>query len=163
MSVETIISDVKTKADLVVTRGQEVLEVGVETLKAANTIVIEGVQELVDTNVAAGKELASIVQTSYSKAVADGIKAIAANPVAYVPEGKATVLGAYTDSLKVVTKTGDELAKTLKGGVDSISAKIQGHKTKVAKAAKKAVKKTTAKTKKVVKVAKKKVAVAVEA
>ncbi len=163
MSVETIISDVKTKADLVVSRGQEVLEVSVETLKAANSIVIEGVQELVDTNVAAGKELASLVQTSYSKAVADGLKAVAANPVAYVPEGKATVVSAYNDSLKVVTKTGDELAKTLKGGVDTISAKIQGQKTKVAKAAKKAAKKTTAKAKKAVKVAKKKAEVAVEA
>lgn len=166
MSVETIISDVKTKADLVVTRGQEVLEVSVETLKAANTIVIDGVQELVDTNVAAGKELASIVQTSYSKAVADGIKAVAANPVAYVPEAKTTVVSAYNDSLKVVTKTSDELAKTLKGGVDSISAKIQGQKPKVAKAAKKAkkvAKKTTAKAKKVGKAADKKLEAAVEA
>lgn len=168
MSVETIISDVKTKADLVVTRGQEVLEVSVETLKAANTIVVEGVQELVDTNVAAGKELASIVQSSYSKAVADGIKAVATNPVAYVPEGKATVVGAYTDSVKVVTKTGDELAKTLKSGVDSISAKISGKKSKkVAKAAKKASKKAATKTvtkaKKAVKAAKKPAVVATEA
>lgn len=143
MSVETLVSDVKTRADVVVSRGQEVIEVSVDTLKSANTIVIEGVQELVQTNVEAGKELASLTQASLKKAKADGIKAVAADPIAYVPEAKATVVAAYADSLKVVTKTGDELAKTLKQGATTITAKVQG-KTPVAKA-KKAVKKAAKK------------------
>lgn len=150
MSVEAIVNDVKTRADVVVTRGQEALEAGVETLKAANTIVVEGVQELVQTNVGAGKELASLVQASVAKAKTDGIKAVAANPVAYLPEGKTTVVKAYSESVKVVTKTGDELAKTLKSGVETISAKIQGQVPHVAKA-KKAVKKTAHKAKKAAK------------
>ena len=150
MSVETIVNDVKTRADVVVTRGQEVLGAGVETLKAANTIVVEGVQELVQTNVTAGKELSSLIQASVSKAKTDGIKAVAANPVAYLPEGKTTVVGAYNDSLKIVTKTGDELAKTLKSGVETISAKIQGQAPVVAKA-KKVATKTASKAKKAAK------------
>ncbi|WP_028080472.1 phasin family protein [Solimonas soli] len=150
MSVETIVNDVKSRADVVVTRGQEVLGAGVETLKAANTIVVEGVQELVQTNVAAGKELSTLVQASVSKAKTDGIKAVAANPVAYLPEGKATVVGAYTESVKIVTKTGDELAKTLKSGVETITAKIQGEAPVVAKA-KKTVTKTASKAKKAAK------------
>ena len=150
MSVETIVNDVKTRADVVVTRGQEVLGAGVETLKAANTIVVEGVQELVQTNVSAGKELSTLIQASVSKAKTDGIKAVAANPVAYLPEGKTTVVGAYNDSLKIVTKTGDELAKTLKSGVETITAKIQGEAPVVAKA-KKATKKTVTKAKKAAK------------
>jgi len=141
MSVETIVNDVKSRADVVVSRGQEVLGAGVETLKAANTIVVEGVQELVQTNLAAGKELSTLVQASVSKVKADGIKAVAANPIAYVPvEGKTTVLGAYSESVKIVAKTGDELAKTLKGGVETISAKIQGEAPVVAKAKKTATK-----------------------
>lgn len=142
MSLETIVNDVKTRADVVVARGQEVVEVSVETLKSANTIVIESVHALVETNVSAGKELASLVQASFEKAKTDGIKAIAADPVAYLPEGKSTVVTAYTDSVKVVTKAGDDLAKTLKTGVETITAKIQGKPAVVAKA-KKAVKKAT--------------------
>src|SRR3546814_16682307 len=69
-----------TRADVVVTRGQEAFEAGVETLVAANTIVIDGVQELVQTNVGAGKELATLVQASVNKAKVDGLKAVAANP-----------------------------------------------------------------------------------
>lgn len=150
MSVEAIVSDVKTRADVVVTRGQEVFEAGVETLVAANTIVVEGVQELVQTNVGAGKELATLVQASVSKAKTDGLKAVAANPIAYLPEGKSTVVTAYSDSVKVVSKTSGELAKTLKSGVETITAKIQGQAPVVAKA-KKTAKKTVAKARKTVK------------
>lgn len=147
MSVEAIVSDVKTRADVVVTRGQEVFEAGVETLSAANTIVVEGVQELVQTNVGAGKELATLVQASVTKAKTDGLKAVAAKPIAYLPEGKTTVVTAYSDSVKIVSKTGGELAKTLKSGVETITAKIQGQAPVVAKA-KKTVKKTVTKAKK---------------
>lgn len=147
MSVEAIVSDVKTRADVVVTRGQEVFEAGVETLSAANTIVVEGVQELVQTNVGAGKELATLVQASVNKAKTDGLKAVAAKPIAYLPEGKTTVVTAYSDSVKIVSKTGGELAKTLKSGVETITAKIQGQAPVVAKA-KKTVKKTVTKAKK---------------
>lgn len=154
MSFETIVNDVKTRADVVVTRGQEVVEVSVETLKAANTIVVEGMHALVETNVAAGKELASLVQASLEKAKTDGIKAVAANPVAYLPEGLSTVTGAYTESVKLVSKTGEELAKTLKSGVEGIAAKIQGEPVVVAQAKKtasKVAKKASSKAKKAVK------------
>ncbi|HEX4895454.1 MAG TPA: phasin family protein [Solimonas sp.] len=152
MTVETIVNDVKARADVVVARGQDVLEAGLETLKTANGIVVEGVQNLVETNVSVGKELITLAQASLEKAKTDGIKAVAANPVAYLPEGKDKVVGAYTDSLALVTKTGDELAKTLKQGFETISAKIQGDAPVVAKA-KKTTKKTVAKAKKAAKAA----------
>lgn len=153
MSVETLVSDVKTRADVVVTRGQEVIEVSVDTLKTANTIVIEGVQELVQTNVEAGKELATLVQASLEKAKTDGLKAVAADPIAYVPEAKPTVLAAYKDSVKVVSKTGGQLGKTLKKGADSITATVQGKKlpARAKKAAKKVAKKAGGTAKKAVK------------
>jgi len=150
MSVEAIVNDVKSRADIVVTRSHAAFEVGVDTLMAANTIVVDGVQELVHTNVGAGKELATLVQASVTKAKADGIKAVAANPVAYLPEGKTTVVTAYSESLKVVTKTGDELAKTLKSGVESITAKLHGEAPAVAKA-KKTVTRTASRARKAAK------------
>lgn len=152
MDVESIVSDVKARTDLVVTRGQEVLDLGLETFKTANTIVVEGVQSLLETNVSAGKQLVDLTQASFVKAKADGFKAVAANPVAYLPEGKTTVVGAYSDSMATVTKTSDELAKTFMSGYSSISAKIAGKSTpvkaaatKATKAAKKAVRKTAKK------------------
>ncbi len=148
MNVETIVNDVKTRADVVVTRGQDVLEAGVETIKAANAIIVDGVQVLVQTNVAAGKELVGLAQASFEKAKTDGIKAVAANPVAYLPEGKDTVVNAYTDSLSAVSKTGDQLAKTLKSGYGSITAKLNGAKP-AAKTAKKTARKTATKARKV--------------
>lgn len=154
MNVETIVNDVKARGEVVVTRGQEVVETGFETLKAANAIVVEGVKSLVDTNVAAGKDLLAVAQTSFSKAKTDGVKAVAANPVAYLPEGKDRVVAAYNDSVAVVAKTGDELVKTLKQGYEAISATIAGDETVVAEAAataKKTVKKAASKAKKAVK------------
>ena len=154
MNVETIITDVKTRGEVVVARGQEVVESGFETLKAANAIVVEGVKTLVDTNVAAGKDLLAVAQTSLSKAKTDGVKAVAQNPVAYLPEGKDRVLAAYNDSVAGVTKTSDELVKTIKAGYETISAKIAGEEVAVAEVAaeaKKTVKKTVSKAKKAVK------------
>ncbi|MES0872635.1 hypothetical protein [Sinimarinibacterium thermocellulolyticum] len=146
-------NEVKTRADLVVTRGQEVLEAGVETLKAVNAVIVDGVQTLVQTNVAAGKALVELTQASFEKAKADGIKAVASNPMAYLPEGKATVVNAYTDSLSTVSKTGEQLAKTLKSGYGSIAAKLSGESVaaqagKAAKAARKTVRKAAGKARK---------------
>lgn len=153
MNVETLVSDVKARADVVVARGQEVVEVGVETLKAGTVIVVEGVQELVETNVSVGKELIELAQASIEKAKIDGLKAVAADPVAYLPEGKDQLVSAYTDSLAVVTKAGGDLAKTFKQGFETISAKIQGQTPVVAKArksVKKVAKKATTKARKAV-------------
>jgi hypothetical protein len=150
MNVETIVSDVKARAEVVAAKGQEVVETSFETLKAANAIVVEGMTSLLQTNVAAGKDLFAATQTSLNKAKVDGIKAVAANPVAYLPEGKDRVIAAYNESVAVVTKTSDELVKTLKHGYEEIAAKLAAEEaaTGVAVAPKKTAKKGTAKKKK---------------
>lgn len=152
MNVETLVNDVKTRADVVVTRGQDVLEAGVDAIKTVNAIVVDGVQELVQTHVAAGKELVSLAQASFEKARADGIKAVAANPIAYIPEGKGTVVAVYNDSVATVTKTGEQLAKTVTSSFETITAKINGQTiAKPARAAKKVVRKVATKAKKAAK------------
>lgn len=152
MNVEAIVSDVKGRVEPIVTKGQEVVLAGFETLKSANGIVVESVQTLVKTNVEAGKDLLAAAQTSLEKAKADGLKTVAANPIAYLPEGKERVISAYNDSVTVVTQTGDELVKTFKHGYKTINAKIAGKPAAVAKA-KATVKKAATKAKKVAKAA----------
>ena len=151
MNVETIVNDVKGRVEPIVAKGQEVVETGFETLKSANAIIVEGVQTLVKTNVEAGKDLFAAAQTSFEKAKTDGLKTVAANPVAYLPEGKDLVVAAYNDTVSLVAKTSDELVQTLKEGFDSINATLTG-KPVVAKV-KATVKKVASKAKKASKAA----------
>lgn len=133
MNFETLVKDVQKQVEPIVEQGQELLAqgqdvvlAGFETLKTANSIVLDGVQTLVKTQFEAGKDLFEAAQTSFEQALADGIKAVAADPISYLPEGKERVISAYNDSLTVVTKTSDKLAKTFKSGYVTISAKISG-------------------------------------
>jgi 4-hydroxy-3-methylbut-2-enyl diphosphate reductase IspH len=121
MNVETIVNDVKDRVEPIIEQGQEFLAhgqevvlAGFETLKSANAIVVEGVQALAKTQFEAGKDLFAVAQTSFEKARTDGLKAVAADPIAYLPEGKERVLSAYNDSVAVVSKTGDDARKTVR-------------------------------------------------
>ncbi|HUP91727.1 MAG TPA: phasin family protein [Solimonas sp.] len=142
-------NDVKGRVEPIVAKGQEVVLASFETLKAANGIVVEGVTTLVQTQVEAGKDLFELAQTSFEKARADGLKAVAADPIAYLPDSKERVISAYNDSVAVFTKTGDELFKTFKQGYAKIAAEAA---PTVAKA-KKTVKKTASKARKTIKAA----------
>ena len=156
MNVETIVSDVKGAVEPYVAKGQDVVTVSFETLKQANAIVVEGVQDLLKTNVDAGKDLLSAAQSSFEKAKADGLKAVAAKPIEYFPAGKDVVIAAYKDSLSIVTKAGEELVGLVKKGFGDVSAKLSGSTTvsgevKKAKATvRKTAKKAGAAAKKVV-------------
>lgn len=154
MNVETIVSDVKGAVEPYVAKGQDVVTLSFETLKQANSIVVEGVQELLKTNVDAGKDLLSAAQTSFEKARADGLKAVAAKPVDYFPAGKDVVIAAYKDSFSIVTKTGEELYGVVKKGFEDVTAKLSGSATvsgqvkKAKSTVRKTAKKATAAAKK---------------
>lgn len=141
MNFETIVKDVQDRVEPILEQGQEILAnsqaaalAGFETLKTANGIVVDGVQTLVKTHVEAGKDLFGLAQTSFEKAKTDGIKAVAADPIAYLPEGKDRVISAYNDTVTVVTKTSDKLAKTFTKGYETVSAKLAGEAVAVKKA-----------------------------
>ncbi|MGQ0502497.1 MAG: phasin family protein [Panacagrimonas sp.] len=154
MSVETIVSDVKGAVQPYVSKGQDVVTLSFETLKQANTIVFDGVQDLVKTNIDAGKDLISAAQSSFEKAKSDGIKAVVTKPIEYLPEGKDVVVSAYKDSYSIVTKAGEDLYHAVKKGFDDVTSKLSGSttvsaETKKAKAkVRKTVKKATSTVKK---------------
>lgn len=153
MGVETIVNDVKGAVEPYVAKGQDVVTVSFETFKQANTIVVGGMQELFKTNVDAGKDLFAATQSSFEKAKTDGLKAVAAKPIEYLPDGKDVVIAAYKDSFSIVTKTGEELFSVVKKGYEDVAAKLTGTTTvsgevkKVKSVARKTVRKaaTTAK------------------
>ena len=144
MSVQTIVNDVKGRVEPYVAKGQQVVTVSVDTFKKATPIVVDGVQSLVQTQIEAGKDLFAAVQGSFEKAKTAGIKAVAASPIEYLPEGRERVLSAYNDSVVLVSKTSDEIVKLVKSSfktVDGQAKKAAPRKTAAKKATKKATKK----------------------
>jgi hypothetical protein len=129
MGVETIVNDVNGAVEPYVVKGQDVVTLSFETLKQANTVVVEGMQELFKTNVDAGKDLFAAAQTSFEKARTDGLKAIASKPIEYIPDGRDVVIAAYKDSFSIVTKTGEELLSVVKKGYEDVAAKLSGSTT----------------------------------
>ena len=129
MGVETIVNDVKGAVEPYMAKGQDVVTLSFETIKQANTVVVEGVQELFKTNVDAGKDLFAAAQSSFEKVRTDGLKAVAAKPIEYLPEGREVVVAAYKDSFSIVTKTGEELLNVVKKGYEDVAAKLSGSTT----------------------------------
>jgi hypothetical protein len=155
MGVQTIVNDVKGRVEPLVSRGQEVVSVSVDTLIKANDLILSGVQTVVQTQIEAGKDLFAAAQSSFEKAKTAGIKAVASSPADYLPEGRERVVSAYNDTLSAVNKTSDDVVKVVKKGYASVAAQIKGGPVA---APKRAAAKTVRKAKSTVKRAAKKVA-----
>ena len=149
MSLQTVVDDVKGRVETLTTQGQKVAQISLDTLKQTSEIVVDKFQALVKTESEAAKELYAVTKLSFDKAIADGFKAFTAAPISYLPP-KDKFVTVYTDTVTLVSATGEELYKTLKTGFSSIQAEILGEAPvkKVKAAAKKAtgaVKKAAAK------------------
>jgi hypothetical protein len=141
MTFDKAVNEVKDRLEIVGERSQDVAKVSLKTLKAANQIVIAGVQDLVTAQTAAAKDLFAASKQSFDKAVAAGLVAVVTRPIEYLPEGKDTIVGAFNETVETFTKTGEKLAKVVKTGYENVAATIAG-KAKKARA-KKAVRKAT--------------------
>lgn len=126
MNFETVVSDVKDQLETVGERAQKAAEASYKTLKQANEVVIDGFQGLVKTQTDAAKDLIEAGKQSFEKAKTAGLVAVASNPIEYLPDGRDTLVGAFQDSVDVITKTGEELAKVVKTGYETVAARIQG-------------------------------------
>ncbi|MBI2383004.1 MAG: phasin family protein [Gammaproteobacteria bacterium] len=136
MNIETVVNDVKGRLEVVGTRAQGAAEASIETLKLANDVLLNGVQGVVKTQTEAGKALFEAGKASFEKAKTAGLVAVVQNPIEYLPEGKDTIVGAFDETVKIATKTGEELVKVVKTGYETVAAKVAGKTTaKRAKAA----------------------------
>ena len=135
MNFEKAVKEVQGTLETVGERSQDVAKVSLKTLKAANQIVVTGVQDIVALQTEAAKDLYTAGKQSFDKAVAAGLVAVAKSPVEFLPEGRETIVGAFNETVETVTKTGEKLVKVAKTGYQGITASIQGKP--VRKAAKK--------------------------
>ena len=143
---ETVTKDAQDLAETIGERSQGVAKVSLKHIKAANEIVVEGVQDIVTAQTAAAKDLFNASKQSFDKAVSAGLVAVVKTPVEYIPEGRDTIVGAFNETVDTLTKTGEKLVKVAKAGYEDVSLTIQGKplKAKAQRAAKKATKTVTA-------------------
>ena len=145
MNFEKAVKEVQGTLETVGERSQDVAKVSLKTLKAANEIVVGGVQDIVAVQTAAAKDLYTAGKQSFDKAVAAGLVAVAKSPVEFLPEGKDTIVGAFNESVDTVTKTGEKLVKVVKTGYEQAAATITGKPVrKATRAARKTVRKAAA-------------------
>lgn len=143
MDVQSLITEVTGRAEKIAAQGQEVATIGFDTLKTANSIVIETATTIAKTNADAATQLFSGAKVSFEKATKDGVQAVFANPVAYIPATTPAV-EAFNSTVQTLLDTRGELVKTFEGGYSTIVATLNGEPT-MAKA-KKTVKAAAAKT-----------------
>jgi hypothetical protein len=141
--LETVTKEVQGTLEAVGERSQGVAKVSLKTIKAANEIVISGVQDIVTAQTAAAKDLFAASKQSFDKAVAAGLVAVVKSPVEYIPEGKDTIVGAFNETIETIAKTGEKLVKIAKNGYVGVSATIQGKPQRKA-TVRKVVRKTAA-------------------
>ena len=150
MSLQTVVDDVKGRVETLTSQSQKVAQISLDTLKQTGEIVVDKLQELVKTESEAAKELYASAKLGLDKAIADGLKAVAAAPISYLPP-KDKFVTVYTDTVTLVTATSDQVYKTLKTGFSSIQAELKGEAAPVVKKVKTAAKKATGAVKKAAK------------
>lgn len=135
MKVDALVADVCEYVQPWVSKSQVAALKSLEVAKQANGIFVDGVQTLFKSNLAVGKDLASKAQESFERARLDGLKAVISSPLSYVPEGREEVLSAYSESLSLLTSTGDKIAKVALKGYEGVSKTLiagDGTSTKTA-------------------------------
>ena len=141
MNFEKVAKEVKGQLETVAERSQGVAKVSVKAIKAANEVLLEGVQDIAQTQAEAAKDLYAAGKHSFEKATNAGLVAVVKNPVNYLPDGRETIVGAFNETIETVAKTGERLAKVAKNGYQGITAEINGKPLRTA-AGKKAHRKT---------------------
>ncbi len=146
MNFEKTVNEVKDRLETVGEHAQDVAKLSLETLKAANDVVIAAVQTLVKTHTEAAKDLYASGKNNLDKAFSAGLLAVATNPIEYLPDGRDTIVDAFNDTVETFTKTGEKLVKVVKSGYEDVAATFTGKPVRKAKsAARKTVRKTVRK------------------
>jgi hypothetical protein len=132
MNIESVVNDVKTRFEDVSNRAQGVAELSVDTVKKANKIVAPTIQSIFEKQTDAARELFEGGKASVSRVRNDGLKAVASNPVEYLPQGRSIFVDAFSSSLELTNKAGNELAEVLRKAYEDALARINGKEAKAA-------------------------------
>lgn len=130
MKIENLISDVRSRVQPYLQRGQLAASVSLDLARNANGVVSDGVLTLCKTQRAAGRALVDEAQQRLERARVDGLKAVISAPLSYLPEGRETLGQALEQSRTVIDQTGDKLATIARRGYLRVSETLQGEAPK---------------------------------
>lgn len=148
MKIQEIVSDVRTRVGTAGKHYQDAFKAYVDAQRKAVGVVTKNGQTLANTEIGAAKNVFAAAKASFDKARTDGVRKIASNPQAYVPNGRAQIISAYKDTIDLLVKTGNELTDVVSNGYKTVLGKLSGETTKKSTKGKKAsAAKTTAKRK----------------
>ncbi|MEQ8798545.1 MAG: hypothetical protein RJQ08_01945 [Salinisphaeraceae bacterium] len=146
MAIQDMIKDVAARVDRARKPYQDALNTYVDVQKKAFKVVTGGARTLARTEIQAAKDVFSAARSSFDKARTDGVRQVANQPQAYLPEGRDRLVSAYKDTLDLIVKTSNELTDVMTDGYKKVLKSLNGKPAAKKKApAKKPARKTAAK------------------
>lgn len=126
MAIQNIINDVKTRVENARKPYREAFKAYVDVQKKALNVVSSGVQSLAKTETNAAKDVFAAARASFDKARKDGVRQVASQPQAYVPESRDRIVSAYKETIDLLVKTGNELGDVVTKGYNNVFNKLTG-------------------------------------
>lgn len=126
MRIQEIVSDVRSRVETVGKQYQGVFKTCIETQRKAIGVMTRNGQTLANTEIGAAKNVFAAARASFDKARTDGVRKVANDPQAYVPNGRDQIVSAYKDTIDLLVRTGNELTDVLTSGYKSVLDTLVG-------------------------------------
>ena len=130
MKIQEIVSDVRSRVGTAGKQYQDAFKAYFDTQRKVVGVVTKNGQTLANTEVGAAKNLFAAAKSSFDKARTDGVRKVAKNPQAYVPNGRDQIVSAYKDTIDLLVQTGNELGNVVTSGYKSVLGKLSGETKK---------------------------------
>lgn len=127
MKIQTIVSDMRSRVETAGKQYQGVLKAYVSAQREALTVVTRNGQTLANTEIGAAKNVFAAARASFDKARKDGVRKVASNPQAYVPNGRDQIVSAYKDAINLLLKAGNELTGVVSNGYKSVLGQLSSN------------------------------------
>ena len=132
MKIQEIVSDVRSRVGTAGKHYQDAFKAYFDAQRKAVGVVTKNGQTLANTEIGAAKNLFAAAKSSFDKARTDGVRKVANNPQAYVPNGRDQIVSAYKDTIDLLVQTGNELSSVVTSGYKSVIGKLSGETQKKA-------------------------------
>ena len=143
MKIQEIVSDVRSRVGTAGKHYQDAFKAYFDAQRKAVGVVTKNGQTLANTEIGAAKNLFAAAKSSFDKARTDGVRKVANNPQAYVPNGRDQIVSAYKDTIDLLVQTGNELSSVVTSGYKSVIGKLSGETQKKAGTRKTTTRKTS--------------------
>lgn len=129
MDIQEIIKDAQDRVELANKRAQAAGKAAQASGNKVVDITRKSATQLADRNSQAARDAYEALVASIKKAREAGVKEVATKPADFLPSDlRDLAVSAYNDNTKLLTKTGKDLQKAARQGVDKVRAELTGAK-----------------------------------